>query len=47
VLNTICSLRSGVMSNAVGIIIIISFMAICLHGVYKIIKDKESNNESD
>jgi hypothetical protein len=44
VLNIICSLRSGVMSNTIGIIIVISFMAFCLHGVYKIIKDKESNN---
>jgi len=32
------------MSNTIGVIIIISFMAICIHGVYKIIKDKESKN---
>jgi hypothetical protein len=33
------------MSNTIGIIIIISFMAVCMHGAYLIIKDKENNNE--
>jgi hypothetical protein len=33
------------MSNAIGIILIISFMAVCIHGAYLIIKDKEQDSE--
>jgi hypothetical protein len=33
------------MSNTIGIIIIISFMAVCIHGAYLIIKDKEQDSE--
>ena len=33
------------MSNTIGIIIIVSFMAFCIHGAYLIIKDKENNKD--
>jgi len=32
-------------NNTIGIIIIISFMAVCIHGAYLIIKDKENNKD--
>ena len=33
------------MSDTIGIIIIVSFMAFCIHGSYLIIKDKEKNKD--
>jgi len=33
------------MNNTIGIIIIISFMAVCMHGAYLIIKDKEQEKD--
>jgi len=36
---------ANTMSNTIGIIIIISFMAVCMHGAYLIIKDKEQEKD--
>jgi hypothetical protein len=33
------------MNNTIGIIMVISFMAVCIHGAYLIIKDKENNKD--
>lgn len=33
------------MIDCIEILIVLSFMAVCMHGAYLIIKDKENNNE--
>ena len=34
------------MINCIEILIVLSFMAFCLHGAYLIIKNKEQDNEN-